>query len=83
MKDKLQKFVEDNNLVFYAGSGGDSNILALCGYATFINASLQDCIYVAKSESCNNEIKRVYEYAKKNNYSKFWKTKAAKEQYVF
>ena len=80
---QLTKFAEDNKLTFNSGSGGDVNILALCGYATHINASLEDCIKVANNSDCNDEIKRIYEYADTHEYNKFWLTKQAKELYIF
>lgn len=83
MVKQLEQFKKDNNLEFHSGSGGDNNILALCGYATYINASLEDCIKVANNKDCDDEIKRIYEYAKKNNYAAFWSTEKAKFQYKF
>ena len=81
--EQLVKFVKDNNLIFVDGSQGDINILALCGYATFIKATLEECIGVANNEDCNDEIRRIYEYAKNNNYAAFWSTDKAKKQYKF
>lgn len=83
MIKQLKKFIKDNDLEFNAGSGGDSNILALCGYALFIGASVEDCIKVADNSDCDFEIERIYEYGERNNYAAFWKTPIAKEQYVF
>jgi hypothetical protein len=83
MKEKLEQFITDNKLEFNAGSGGDSNILALVGYSIHIGASLQDCIEVADNSDVDSEIERVYNYAKKNNYGKWWESKVAKEQYIF
>lgn len=80
---QLTKFVEDNKLTFNSGSGGDVNILALCGYATYINASLKDCIKVANNKDCNDEIERIYKYAKKNNYAAFWTKPEAHTMYIF
>ena len=83
--EKLKQFITDNNLEFNSGSGGDVNILALCGYACFIKATELDCLNAVDSEDgdVNSEITRVYNYAKKNNYAKFWKTDKAKKQYTF
>lgn len=81
--EKLTKFVKDNNLEFHSGSGGDNNILALCGYATYINASLEDCIKVANNKDCNDEIERIYEYAKTHNYAAFWTKPEAHTMYIF
>lgn len=81
--EQLTKFIQDNKLTFAGGSGGDSNILALCGYATFIGANAEDCIKVANNKDCNDEIERIHEYAVKHNYDAFWKTDSAKAQYKF
>ena len=83
MVKELNKFIKDNNLEFHSGSGGDNNILALCGYATFIGASVGECKKVAKNEDCNDEIERIYDYADKHNYKAFWSTEKAKSQYKF
>lgn len=80
---ELTKFIKDNKLTFAAGSGGDNNILALCGYATYIGASVEDCIIAANNEDCNDEIKRIHEYASTHNYAKFWEYPEAKTMYKF
>lgn len=83
--ERLKQFITDNNLEFNNGSGGDVNILALCGYACYIRASELDCIKAADSEDSdvNSEITRVYNYAHKHHYAKFWETDKAKKQYSF
>ena len=80
---KLKKFIKDNNLEFNSGSGGDSNILALTGYACFIGASLEDCLEVVDEIDTHEEIERVYNYASTHNYEKWWNTPDAKKQYKF
>ena len=82
---KLKQFITDNNLEFNNGSGGDSNILALCGYACFIEATEADCIKAADSDDndVNKEISRVFKYADSHYYSRFWSTQKAKDQYKF
>ena len=83
--EKLKQFITDNNLEFNNGSGGDSNILALCGYACYIEATELDCLKAADSEDSdvNSEITRVFNYANRNSYGKFWKTEKAHKQYKF
>lgn len=82
---KLKQFITDNNLEFNNGSGGDVNILALCGYACHIEADEQDCVTAAGSEDSdvNNEIIRVFNYANTHYYRKFWETEKAHKQYKF
>lgn len=83
--EKLKKFIKDNKLEFNSGSGGDVNILALCGYACYIGATSNVCIEVVNSslQDIDDEIKRVFEYASKNSYSRFWETEKAKKQWKF
>lgn len=82
---QLEKFIKDNKLEFNGGSGGDSNILALTGYACHIEATLEDCHKAVntKDTTINDEIERVYNYAFIHNYKKFWVTEDAKKQYKF
>jgi hypothetical protein len=83
--EQLQKFIKDNKLKFNSGSGGDSNILALTGYACYIEASQEEVVQVANSNDSeiDDEIKRIYNYALMHNYKKFWTTEDAKKQYKF
>ena len=83
--EKLKQFITDNKLEFNGGSGGDVNILALCGYACYIEATEADCIKAADSDDSdvNLEISRVFKYADTHYYRKFWETEKAKKQYKF
>jgi hypothetical protein len=83
--EKLEKFIKDNNLEFNSGSGGDSNILALCGYACYIEATSDDCLRAVASNDIDVDIEivRVFDYADSHYYYKFWNTKKAKDQYKF
>jgi hypothetical protein len=83
--EKLKQFIKNNNLGFIGGSGGDVNILALCGYACYIKATELDCLKAADSEDSdvNSEITRVFDYAYNHNYAKFWETDKARKQYSF
>lgn len=82
---QLETFIKDNNLKFEEGSGGNSDILAICGYACYLGASLTEVFDAINTSSVDTEIEveRIYDYAKKNNYAKFWHTSAAKAQYTF
>jgi hypothetical protein len=81
--NELKNFVKNNNLEFNNGSGGDINILALTGYAQYVDATLEECIKVVNNPSVNDEIERVYNYAKTHNYKKYWSTQQAKDNYKF
>jgi len=82
---QLEKFIKENKLEFNSGSGGDVNVLALCGYACYIQASEEDCIKAADTDdySTDKEIRRVYQYADTHNYDKWWNTSGAKAQWKF
>jgi hypothetical protein len=83
--EKLEKFIKDNNLEFNSGSGGDSNILALCGYACYIEATSDDCLTAVASNDIDvdNEIVRVFDYANSHYYGRWWSTPDAKKQWKF
>lgn len=83
--EKLKQFITDNKLEFNGGSGGDVNILALCGYACYIEASQEEVIQAANSNDTDidDEIKRVLDYAYNHNYAKFWQKEKARKQYIF
>tara|TARA_R110000868_G_scaffold46107_2_gene152501 strand:- start:165 stop:422 length:258 start_codon:yes stop_codon:yes gene_type:complete len=85
MKEQLKKFIAENNLQFNEGSGGDSNILAITGYSTYIGATIDDLLEAVNStkEGVNSELDRVFSYAKKNNYAAYWKTAKAKVAWKF
>lgn len=82
---QLEKFIKENKLEFNSGSGGDVNILALCGYACYIDADMDECVEASKTIDCTveDEIIRVWVYADNNNYANFWDTQQAKEEYKF
>lgn len=83
--EKLKQFIRENNLEFNSGSGGDINILGLCGYACYIEASNEDCIEAVGSslQEVDDEITRVFNYASTHGYSRFWLKEDAKKQYKF
>lgn len=85
--EKLKQFIQENNLEFNSGSGGDVNILALCGYACYIEAKFDEVCSSIPKENCTGdlgvELERVFDYASTHNYAKFWETQTAKDQYKF
>jgi hypothetical protein len=88
MKEKLIKFIKDNELNFNtSGSGLNSACVIISGYALFIKASLDDITEAVEelfpeSDFCD-ELSRVFDYASDNNYEKFWSLPKAKEMYKF
>lgn len=82
---QLEKFIKKNNLEFNSGSGGDVNVLALCGYACYIGAKLLETQESTNNDDSElyNEITRVFDYASTHNYAKFWETEKAHKQWKF
>ena len=82
---ELEQFIINNNLEFVSGRR-NSDIVILCGYALFLNYSHNDiltAINKPKDSFITSEVMRVYDYAKKNNYKKYWETEEAKKIYKF
>ena len=88
----VKKFIEDNKLDL-SGSGSElnGNCVILAGFICYVIESdglgwkegnelisELDLNYDAEVE-----LTRVFDFAWTNSYEKFWKTPAAKEQYVF
>ena len=89
---KVKKFIEDNKLDL-SGSGSElnGNCVILAGFICYVIESdglgwkegnelisELDLNYDAEVE-----LTRVFNFAWTNSYEKFWKTPAAKEQYIF
>lgn len=86
----ISLFIINNKLNFDdSGSALNSNCVIICGYALYIGANATQIIesLVALRFKVNRELEleitRVYTYAEKNMYEKFWNTEAAKKQYIF
>ena len=91
---KVKKFIEDNKLDF-SGRGSELNgkCTTLAGFICYVldkdpDNYLSSHGYEIISELDIStyaavELERVFEYAYNNYYEEFWKTPAAKEQYVF
>lgn len=92
MIEKLKTFIKDNNLSFEEGER-NTNATILCGYALFIGVSDVELIKCALGEysstkiwydsELEDEIERVYIYAKHHNYGKWWEKPEAAKMYKF
>jgi len=89
IEQKLEQFIRDNNLRFTEGQR-NSDAVKLSGYALHLgvlDVNLLLDIVENTCEDCNidyrEELDRVFDYAKYNNYGKWWSTEAAKKQYKF
>jgi len=82
----LKKFIKDNNLKFSVGNRNSSAVI-LCGFALYKEQNVNNCLEAIDGRSLTtdlqDEIERVFKYARINNYGDFWKTAKAKKEYVF
>ena len=92
MIEKLKTFIKDNNLSFKEGQR-NTNATILCGYALFIGVEdlelIEDAIEqvftfeVWEDGELQDEIDRVFNYTKFNNYGKWWEKPEATKMYKF
>jgi hypothetical protein len=84
----LKRFIVDNNLQFTEGRrNSDSTIIS--GFAlhigeteiTNIEQAIEEAI--VEPDEYYDELEKVFEYAKNNNYHQYWTSKDAKKQYKF
>jgi len=85
--NKIRKFIENNNMTFTEGER-NSNIVTLIGYSLHENISEENLKNELKPEIeedsfIKDEIERLYNYCKINNYADFWSTPEAKNMYKF
>lgn len=88
MKELIEKFITENNLdLSETGSALNSTCCILSGYALHIGISrLAEFISFFVENSSHDfdeELARVFNYAKSKNYEKFWLSEEAKKQYIF
>ena len=86
MKD-IRNFIEDNNISFAEGSRNTS-IVTLIGFAQFKKIDYAElkgelAPEIDKDSFIEEEIDRLWNYCKVNNYKKFWSSQKAKTQYIF
>lgn len=87
---KLEQFILDNNLQF-DGEGSDlnSDCCIISGYALHIGADendIEQAIDNVREDAVGNyeeELERVFDFAKASNYGSWWKRTEAKEKYKF
>lgn len=86
MKD-IRNFIKDNNISFAEGSRNTS-VTTLIGYAQHLGLTQSEFKGELKQEIkedrfIKQEIDRLWNYCKVNNYKKFWSSQKAKTQYNF
>lgn len=91
--EKLKTFIRENVLTFSdIGSSLNSECCTISGYALHIGTKSVGEIADAVKEVCGStedeedyidELKRVFEYAKSNDYGSWWADEEAKKMYIF
>jgi hypothetical protein len=90
--EMINNFLWANDLDL-SGKGSDLNSVCtiIAGFMLYMNIQhfsevvelMRSGIDMEDSESFEQEMIRVYNYAKKKNYGSWWETKKAKSQYNF
>lgn len=84
---KIKSFVEDNGISFSEGVRNTS-VTTLIGLSLYLGLSEDDLRIALANEIeadgfISDEITRLWNYCKSNNYGKWWESVAAKELYKF
>lgn len=92
--NKIQKFIQDNNLSLDgSGSGLNSTCCIIAGYALYESGDtndyekllkdiVEDEVYTLTPE-VEKELERVYDFAYRSNYYSWWETLEAQNKYIF
>ena len=94
MKEKIKNFIEKNfkDVEFNSSTRSELNgvITVLSGYALFIGASkndIEEAVFSIEDSDLTyefeNELDRVFEFAKTYQYGKWWNSEEAKKEYKF
>jgi len=89
--ENLEKFIKENRLDFSGinNSNLNSDCCIISGYALHIGATEENVINaiwtVKKAKNINflQELEKVFKFAEKKNYGKWWSTPEAKKMYKF
>lgn len=86
MKEKLEKFIKDNDLTFVKGYR-NSELVVICGYAQYIEMTGDDLAdilkpYFKKDAELELEFNRVWDYTYTYSYSKWWLDEGNRSKYV-
>lgn len=88
-QEKIEVFIDENNLTFEEGQRNtDSTVLS--GYALHIGLRTLPTLVAAVENQCDDadygwedELERVFDYAKDNAYGDWWNSKEARDRYIF
>lgn len=83
--EQLKQFIKENKLEFTVGRR-NSDLVVLCGYGLFLEADSDTEVWRAIPEDVATtellaEFDRVWEYAEKYNYGKWWEIEANRKMY--
>jgi len=91
--EKIVKFIKENKLDLTAGAGSDLNsaCVILAGYALHLgivdeltlNKYVEESLGGGTPYTYDEEIHKVFEFAKNNNYGGWWAFAEAKKMYKF
>lgn len=84
---KIREFINANYLSFAEGNR-NYNVTTIIGYTQHLGLNKKDLETVLSDEIgidsfIGDEIDRLWNYCKLNNYSKYWSTAPAKEEWKF
>lgn len=89
MKEKLISFIKNNQLNFNTtGSGLNSACVIISGYSLSIENSdvtliVDSILEVFPQFDKQDELEKVFNFAERNNYEKWWSYPEAKKMYQF
>jgi len=84
---KIQKFINDNDISFIEGNR-NTTVVILIGYAQHLNISKNILKIELSKEIISDsfiaeEIDRLWDYCKSNNYKDYWSKTVSKKQYIY
>ncbi len=89
IKNKIIDFMQNNQLNFLPGSRNNDSVV-LAGYCLHINRDIDvnaiiNIIDITAHPTIDisTEFKRVFHYAKCNNYERFWETAECQAKYTY
>lgn len=90
-EDKIKDFIKNNNLTFSGdGSNLNSECTTISGYGLYVGINryeeLEDIVVEINPDvdpDFEEQLRKTFSFAKRNNYENFWKKKSAKTMYKF
>lgn len=85
---KIKDFIKNNGITFEHGSRNTHSTI-ISGYSLSLPSTSKSGLVKILLEECPNikgypkEFNNVFEFAKRNNYERYWDTVDAKERYKF